>query len=296
MSTDPKKIYPKIESAHTGTVYLRVIPDPFKVKVKMWDGAAVRQEYALRVSGATDEEGGRYDQIVYNDRLTKEDIEKGELEIVLGKSLLRKFVDQSNISLKFSASIEGVTTNFAYVRYRLKLDHTHLTDFSTGQLEGWSLGPDVDPADVTFEELEGKKCLFYKVDNRIKRKVILHRTFNLIQGKRYMLDVGIFALPDPQLTSVVLILKEGTRSSYWHYSNHHDRSFPMSLGITARSASATLELLTSDTISANCSFVIVSIGLSEFNELRWWDPEWDVEWEKEDDHPIKEPQSDLPDA
>jgi hypothetical protein len=296
MSTDPKKISPRIEGAHTGTIYVRALPDPFKIKIKMWDGAAVRQEYALRVQGTIDEEGGQYNQIVYNDRLTKEDMDKGELEIALGKSLLRKFVDQRNLLLYFSANIGGVQVPFRQTRQMLKHDHTHLTDFSTGQLEGWSLGPDVDPADVTFEELEGKKCLFYKVDNRIKRKVILHRTFNLIQGKRYMLDVGIFALPDPQLKSVVLILKEGTRSSYWHYNNHHGRSFPMSLGITARSASATLELLTSDTVSANCSFVIVSIGLSEFNDLRWWDPEWDIEWEPEDDHPIKEPQSDSPDT
>ncbi len=296
MSTDPKKIYPKIEGAHTGTVYLRVIPDPFKVKIKMWDGAAVRQEYALKVQGTIDEEGGGYDQIVYNDRLTKEDIEKGELEIVLGKSLLRKFVDQRKILLKFLANIEGVPTHFAWPRYMIKHDHTHLTDFSTGQLEGWSLGPEVKPGEVTFVEHEGKKCLLYSVDEKASRKLIISRTFNLVEGKRYMMSVGIFSLPSPTLKGVIVVLKEGRRSSYWYFDSTLNRTLPIELGITARSASTTVEILTHDQTRSYCPFMITDIGLSEFNPLRWWDPEWDKEWEKEDDHPIKEPQSDAPDA
>ncbi|WP_433735413.1 hypothetical protein [Pseudomonas putida] len=295
MNTDPKKILPEIKGAHTGVVYLRVIPDQFKVIIRMWDGATPRQEYALRILGSIDEDGVGHDQLVYSDILTRGDIEKGELEITLYKSLLLRLIDQQYFLLKFSVKINGVETRFAGSRYMLKHDHTDLTNFSTGQLEGWALGPEIQPGDVTFVEHEGKKCLFYNPDEKVSRKVIISRTFNLVEGRRYMLNVGVFVPPAQPLKFVIIILKEGQRSTYWAFSSGLERALPIELGITAKSASTTVEILTDDEVGPYSPFMLTDIGVSEHNPLRPWDPEWDIEWEPGGDHPVKEPHSDSPD-
>ncbi|MEX3776337.1 hypothetical protein [Pseudomonas sp. MYb118] len=295
MVNDPKKTYLEIKRAFTRSVFLREINDPWSVIVPIWTDAKVRDEYTLHLLGTLVPGEPSEETLVYNDRVTAADLSRGFVQIDLGKNMLMEYADQTNILVKFAAMVQGKMTHFPWIRYRLNKTHHALTLFDRGQFEGWDQGAETTPADFTFITLNDKPCLCFNVEEELPRKVIISKSFNLVPGKKYIVEAGIQMLRTDPMEFIYVILKEEKHETWWVFQSHLDRPHYIELGVTgARSGSTTIEIVASDTTEKGQgnthSFAITDIAVYEANSL-WWEPEWDQEWNVEDEPPVKEPEA-----
>ncbi|WP_347900879.1 hypothetical protein [Pseudomonas purpurea] len=298
MSDQPVYPVPRIKEAHGNTVFSRYVSNVLTVEVDMWEGAEVRQRYYVWLygrHGGSDHER----RMIYSEILTRRDIDNGKLEISVPERVYGGLMDQKAFSIGFGVGFNGggeeEATKFTYFgSYMLVKDtYNDKTDFRADNLGGWVPGPDVNPADLTFETVDGKRCLHYPVQSDMRHRVILYKDFNLVPGRRYFFN-ATFSAPGvkPQM-GVVVYLREGNKvATASLYASHV--FYSEGGGVTARSSTVRLAIV-ADNQGALVSreLNISDIALYEFDSDRWWDPEWDLEWDSESYPPAKDAESEL---
>ncbi|RON08778.1 hypothetical protein BK659_15535 [Pseudomonas brassicacearum] len=297
MSDKPVYPVPRIKEAHGNTVFFRYVNKTLTVAVDMWSEPKARQRYYIWLSGYYDKPGQYEKRMIYSELLSQRDIDKGVLEVSVPERIYEGLVDQNSFHVWFGVDFNGGgeedATQFTYAGSFMLVKDTYndKTDFYGDDLGGWLVGPNINPDDLTFEAVEGKRCLRYPAKSDMRHRTILYKDFNLIQGRRYYFNATLSAPGASPQKGVVIYLREGNRiATASLYASHI--FYSEGGGITARSTTVRLEIV-ADNQGAQLSrgFYISDIALYEFSSDRWWDPEWDLEWDSNKLPPAKDAQN-----
>lgn len=288
---------PLIKSARGNTLFSRDIRDQFTVQVKIWDDAAIRQRYFVRLIGTGVDDTSQIDELVLTDKLTKTELDSGMLELLLPKTLFEGLTDKYYFSIRFAVNFQGDgpesdATLFPWARFRLVKDlYKDLTDFADGKMNGWQRGTGLEPTDrLAIVTLEGKACLQCDIDVKSKGQTIIYKDFDLIEGRKYYFDVSMRVDAATPPKWIIVYLQEGKRYEGWTFKEQQT-FLPIGRGFKADSPRLRLEIST-DLVreGGRRSFYLTDMLLYEMPAARDWDPEWEKEYDGVERPEPKEPE------
>lgn len=297
MSAEVKNIYPRINVARGRTVCMRTFADTCTVLIDMWEGAAPRDKFSLKMAYFDTDDGEEKEVEILKANLSKNEIGAGVLDIPIQKHLVENLLNWSNFTLRFSAEIAGVNTVFNYVRQVKMNDYTFLTFFRPNYLDGWALGESLNPAQVAWEQYQGKTWLSCRI-NTDSKHTILSRDFSLVPGERYLFEVAYY-LPNSE-ESILLRLMDGHKGQGVHTFGSLGRPSFIRFGVTGSSGITTLKVVAGGNSWPGRSCHVYFNDLSIYPFLKTgpgtdsipWEPEWEKDYPPSEDVPVDEPESD----
>lgn len=298
----------RIKDAHGDVLFAVDARNQMTIFIDLWENPKIRQYYFVWIRGVFEGGGDTAEtRLLFKAGLSRKDTEAQRVEVVVDSIKYETLVKYRKFNVLFGVhpeinneSPEGVIPFKPGFSYWYAANYKDKTSFAGGGREGWLTSPEVDPAAITFEVVEGKTCFHYKAVDGVGRKELLFKELtNLIVGKRYCFTASVYAPGSPRQGEVVLNLEEGKRyADRWNLAYQFQSGFyPIGGGITATSPEVRLSIFRDGLGSPECRELSISdIAVYEFDERRQWDPDWDKEWPKDELPPAKETEGEVSDV